>query len=101
MTQEERRPATDGAAPEAVSTTAKPSVQRRYDHRGHLVRRWARLSLDDLLDVEHPTPAQPLCDGRHHRGQSCDWWGCCTSMSAGIPERAARGRELVRSGWSA
>lgn len=97
MTETERT----GPRQEAGPTITEPSVQRRGDPRGARVRRWARLELDVLLD-ETPTEQVSAfdCDGRHHAGVACDWWGACTGFAAGIPERAARSRDFAMAGWA-
>lgn len=63
------------------------------------VRRWARRSFDELTG-ETQVRSSPECDGRHHQGESCDWWRTCSGLAYGMPERDCRGRELAGAAWS-
>lgn len=85
--------------PTATPTSPDRMVAEPANTRSYRTRRWARLALDELLDVEHQPAPDPLCDGRHHPGQRCDWWATCTGMSLSYPERESRGRAMAGA-WS-
>lgn len=58
--------------------------------------RWLKSTYGDDTEAQIRTACSDLeCDGAHHPGQRCDYWGCCTGMSTGVPERDAAGRHLA------
>lgn len=90
----------DGIGGARHGDAGSSTVAHVADNRSYRARRWARLALDDLLDVEYPPAPDPLCTGRHHPGEECDYWRSCTGMALDIPQRHARGRELAAVRWS-
>ena len=80
---------------EAAATTSATLRRRRSDNRARRVRRWAERELDDL--VSNALPSCCCCRARETAEISAV--DVFHDGKLGVPEREARGRELLAAGF--
>jgi hypothetical protein len=77
--QHRGRPTTEMTYPRRATVSPASLADKRDTYAS--ARRRASRALDLLLGCRDTRTTYRRCDGSHHPGLPCDWWGSCSGAS--------------------